>query len=126
MTDQSCVFCPMIAALEKAETYLWLSFPSVFAPAERPVSLEPEHVFERHPALVTFDPWESAVARLHEELAAVVAWGSRAPAHDAAMPSETLEMLRAEGVPEIAIARMMGGNAIELFRLPVPAPARAG
>jgi len=113
-------------ALEKAETYLWLSFPSVFAPAERPVSLEPEHVFERHPALVTFDPWESAVARLHEELAAVVAWGSRAPAHDAAMPSETLEMLRAEGVPEIAIARMMGGNAIELFRLPVPAPARAG
>jgi predicted TIM-barrel fold metal-dependent hydrolase len=113
-------------ALEKAETYLWLSFPSVFAPAERPVSLEPEHVFEQHPALVTFDPWETSVGRLHEELTGVVAWGSRSPAHDAAMPSETLEMLRANGVPESSIARMMGGNAIELFRLPVPAPAQAG
>jgi hypothetical protein len=42
------------------------------------------------------------------------------------MPSETLEMLRAEGVPESSIARMMGGNAIDLFRLPVPAAAQAG
>ena len=42
------------------------------------------------------------------------------------MPSETLQMLRAEGVPESSIARMMGGNAIDLFRLPLPAPARVG
>jgi predicted TIM-barrel fold metal-dependent hydrolase len=113
-------------ALEKAETYLWLSFPSVFAPAERPVSLEPEHVFERHPAVATFDPWETTVGRMHGEMADFVVWGSRAPAHDAAAPAETLAMLRAEGVPEDVIARMMGGNAIDLFRLPVSASAQVG
>ena len=44
-------------ALEKSETYLWLSpqFATAF------VCLEPEEVWERHPLIVSFDSWEESV-----------------------------------------------------------------
>ncbi|MGH7820258.1 MAG: hypothetical protein ACREQ9_10825, partial [Candidatus Binatia bacterium] len=96
-------------ALEKAETYLWLL--SNF----KDVSLEPEHVFFERPSLVTFDTWESTVARLHDTYGEVAAWGSRYPHHDASAPEEVLENLRRWNVPEPVVADYLGGNAARYF-----------
>ena len=98
-------------ALEKAETYLWLL--SNF----KDVSLEPEHVFFAHPALVTFDTWESSVARLPDTYGNVAAWGSRYPHHDASSPEEAIENLRKWKAPQDVVARYMGGNAAKQFAL---------
>ena len=66
-------------ALEKSETYLWLSpqFAMAF------VCLEPEEVWDRHPLVVSFDSWEESVAIMPDRLADKAAWGSRYPNHDA-------------------------------------------
>lgn len=96
-------------ALEKAETYLWLL--SNF----KDVSLEPEEVFFHHPTLVTFDTWESSVARLPETYGEVAAWGSRYPHHDASSPSEAIENLRKWKLADSVVADYMGGNAARMF-----------
>jgi predicted TIM-barrel fold metal-dependent hydrolase len=106
-------------AIEKAETYLWLSPTSVFSQA-MPVSLEPEDVWQAHPSLVGFDGWESAAARLPEHFAAKGAWGSRYPHHDASTPAEALALLDRYGVPAEVVDRMMGANAAALFGLRSP------
>ncbi|MGH7859363.1 MAG: amidohydrolase family protein [Candidatus Binatia bacterium] len=98
-------------ALEKAETYLWLL--SNF----KDVSLEPEHVFFERPSLVTFDTWESTVARLPDTYGEIAAWGSRYPHHDASSPDEALENLRKWNVPDPVIADYLGGNAARHFGL---------
>jgi predicted TIM-barrel fold metal-dependent hydrolase len=105
-------------ALEKAETYLWLSIPSVFMPPERPVTLEPEDVVAEHPLVVSFDSWESSVGALSDLFVDHAAWASRYPHHDATAPDEAIAMLRDHEVGEDDIARLMGGNAAQLFRLP--------
>lgn len=104
-------------ALEKSETYLWLSpqFATAF------VCLEPEEVWDRHPLVVSFDSWEQSVAIMPDRLGAKAAWGSRYPHHDAAGPDEALAMLRAAGVDEATVTRLLGGNATDLFDLKVPA-----
>ncbi len=102
--------------LEKAETYLWLG--SGFG-RSGPVSLEPEEVFHEHPVLTSFDSWETPVARMPDEFADIAGWGSRYPQHDTGTPEEAVTMLRAHGVDDAVIARLMGGNAIELFDLKV-------
>ena len=104
-------------ALEKSETYLWLSpqFAMAF------VCLEPEEVWDRHPLVVSFDSWEESVAIMPDRLADKAAWGSRYPNHDAAGPDEAIAMLEAHGVDAATIERLMGGNAADLFRLQVPA-----
>ena len=104
-------------ALEKSETYLWLSpqFAMAF------VCLEPEEVWDRHPLVVSFDSWEEAVAIMPDRLGDKAAWGSRYPNHDAAGPDEAITMLEAHGVDTAMIERLMGGNAADLFRLQVPA-----
>jgi predicted TIM-barrel fold metal-dependent hydrolase len=109
-------------ALEKAETYLWVSIPTVFAAPPDPVSLEPGEVFDEHPALVAFDGWETSVARLHDLFAPKAAWGSRYPQHDASTPAEAIAMLRANEASDETVERMMGRNAAELFRLPAVEP----
>lgn len=107
-------------ALEKAETYLWLSFASVL----EPVSLEPEDVFERQPVAVSFDSWERSVAAMPDLFAAKAAWGSRYPHHDAAGPDQARTMLEQYGVEDAVVDRLLGGNASELFGL--GAAVRAG
>lgn len=107
--------------LEKAETYLWLNGGMG---RNGPVSLEPEEVFGEHPVLTSFDSWEAPVARMPDVFERSAAWGSRYPNHDTGTPAEALGMLRAHGVPEGTIARLMGQNAIELFGLPVPVTTR--
>jgi predicted TIM-barrel fold metal-dependent hydrolase len=106
-------------ALEKAETYLWLSFSSFL----EPVSLEPEEIFERRAIGVTFDSWEETVAHLPSSILAKATWGSRYPHHDAAGPDEARSMLTGAGVDEATIDRLMGANAASLFGLTLPAPA---
>ncbi len=106
-------------ALEKCETYLWLS--PQFASAQ--VSLEPEEVWERHPIVVSFDGWEKPVARMPERLGTKAAWGSRYPHHDTSTPQEARAMLEAEGVEASTIEALLGGHAAELFRLEVPVQA---
>lgn len=106
-------------ALEKCETYLWLS--PQFGQAE--VSLEPEEVWERHPVVVSFDGWERPVGRMPDRLGSKAAWGSRYPEHDTSTPDEARSMLEHEGVDEATIAALMGGHAGELFRLEAPVRA---
>ena len=104
-------------ALEKAETYLWLSPQSVFAQSA-PVSLEPADVWEAHATLMSFDGWESSAARLPEEFARKAAWGSRYPHHDASTPAEAIALLERYRVPGDVAEAMLGGNARALFGLP--------
>lgn len=106
-------------ALEKCETYLWLS--PQFGHAA--VSLEPEEVWERHPLLVSFDGWEKPVARMPDRLGDKAAWGSRYPYHDTSTPAEARGMLEAEHVDSGMIDALLGGHAVDLFGLEVPARA---
>jgi predicted TIM-barrel fold metal-dependent hydrolase len=105
--------------LEKAETYLWLSIPGVLHPPERPVSLEPEDVVAEHPLLLSFDAWETPVARLVDELSAKAAFGSRYPHHDTGTPAEARTMLESNGVDAPTVERLFSANATSLFDLPV-------
>jgi predicted TIM-barrel fold metal-dependent hydrolase len=100
--------------LEKAETYLWLALQLAI-----PVSLEPGKVFAGgRPSLVTFDAWESAVARMPDVFAATAAWGSRYPHHDAAGPDEAIALQERHGVASEIAAALLGGNATRFFGLP--------
>lgn len=98
-------------ALEKAETYLWL-FSGI-----RDVSLEPEHVFFARPSLVSFDSWETPVARMPDVYENVAAWGSRYPNHDTGTVGEARETLAKYDVPEATVAKYLGGNAARHFGL---------
>ena len=109
--------------LEKAETYLWLSIPSVFTPPPRPVTLEPEDVVADHPLVVSFDSWESSIAELPDLYRHHAAWSSRYPQHDASAPADALALLGRSGVDAADIVRFMGANAAALFRLPAPTAA---
>jgi hypothetical protein len=100
-------------ALEKCETYLWLS-PQF---GRNVVSLEPEEVWDRHPVLVGFDGWEKSVARMPDRIGTKAAWGSRYPQHDTSTPAEARAMLEASSVDADTIERLLGGRAAELFRL---------
>ncbi len=101
-------------ALEKAETYLWL-FPGTL-----PVTLEPEELWLERSTLVTFDAWEDSVAILSDVYGRVGGYGSRYPHHDASTPAEALATLEKHGVAADVVARMMGGNAAELYGLAAP------
>ncbi|MEX0666391.1 MAG: amidohydrolase family protein [Acidimicrobiia bacterium] len=101
--------------LEKAETYLWLSIPGVLNPPENPVSLEPEDVIAEHPLLLSFDAWETPVARLVDEIAAKAAFGSRYPNHDTSTSAEARSMLGGNGIDQKTADALMGGNAAALF-----------
>jgi len=98
-------------ALEKSETYLWL-FSGI-----RDVSLEPEHVFFERPSLVSFDSWETPVARMPDVFGEVAAWGSRYPQHDTGTVEEALATFARHGVPETTRAKYLGGNAARHFGL---------
>jgi predicted TIM-barrel fold metal-dependent hydrolase len=98
-------------ALEKSETYLWL-FSGI-----RDVSLEPEHVFFQRPSLVSFDSWETPVARMPDVFGDVAAWGSRYPNHDTGTVEEARATLARYQVPDATAAKYLGGNAVRHFGL---------
>jgi hypothetical protein len=60
---------------------------------------------------VTFNTWESSVARLTDTYKDIAAWGSRYPHHDASAPEEAIENLRKWNVSDQVLAAYMGGNA---------------
>jgi uncharacterized protein len=98
-------------ALEKSETYLWL-FSGI-----RDVSLEPERVFFTRPSLVSFDSWETPVARMPDVFENVAAWGSRYPNHDTGTVDEARATMARYGVAETTVAKYLGENAIRHFGL---------
>jgi predicted TIM-barrel fold metal-dependent hydrolase len=101
----------VLLALEKAETYL------TFFMVDK-VCLEPEKIFLRRNYLVTFNPWERSIARLHDVVENVGAFGSRYPNHDTAAPAEMEQKLSAANVPQAVISKFMGGNASAVYGLP--------
>ena len=121
MTHGGASMIPLV--LEKAETYLWIAFSPTLGLSGEPVSLEPEELLEEHPFLVSFDSWETPVARMPDLFAQMAGWGSRYPHHDAAGAAEALEMLESHAVERPTIERLMGGNAIEVFNLDMAAHA---
>jgi predicted TIM-barrel fold metal-dependent hydrolase len=98
-------------ALEKSETYLWL-FSGI-----RDVSLEPGEVFFARPSLVSFDAWETPVARMPDVFGQVAAWGSRYPNHDTATVAEARATFARWELPEDVAAAYLGGNAARHFGL---------
>ena len=78
---------------------------------------QPFAFFFRHPSLVTFNTWESSVARMPDTYGGVAAWGSRYPHHDATAPDEAIANLRKWKVPDEVVAGYMGGNAARQFGL---------
>jgi predicted TIM-barrel fold metal-dependent hydrolase len=107
-------------ALEKAETYLWLSAATIFVSGD-PVCLEPEEVFERTRALVGFDGWESSAVRQTDFFGTKGAWGSRYPHHDATTPADAIALCERYQVPAEVVERLLGGNAADIFGLPLGA-----
>ena len=108
--------------LEKAETYLWLGGGPAVGLSGEPVSLEPEEILAKRDFLVSFDSYETPVARMPDVFSSIAGWGSRYPHHDATAPSEAIEILEQNGVDQSTIARLMGTNARDLFGLKVETP----
>jgi len=102
-------------AIDKAETYLWLSPGSMIGAA--PVCLEPQEVFDRSSVVVGFDGWESAVPRLRDFFARTGAWGSRYPYHDTSTPADAIALCEQYQTPAVTVEQLLGGNAAELFGL---------
>jgi predicted TIM-barrel fold metal-dependent hydrolase len=98
-------------ALEKTETYLWLSHQ------ERPVSLAPEELFQSRTCAVSFRAGDGSVRRMAAEFAPIAAFGSRYPNHDSGDAWQALEDLEAGGVPPALIERLMGANAARVLGL---------
>ena len=107
----------LTVALEKTETYLWLSHQ------EDPVSLDPEGVFYNRQNLIHFNASDSSVRRMPDVFEEIGAWGSRYPNHDAADAWEAIEDLRSGGVPEATIEKLMGGNVARVLGLKPAVPA---
>lgn len=88
------------------------------------VSLQPDKLFLARPSLLTFDAWESSVAALLDVYADVAAWGSRYPQHDTFPPQAAMELLESHGAPPDAVAKVMGGNALQFLGLDAPVVSR--
>jgi predicted TIM-barrel fold metal-dependent hydrolase len=100
---------PMLwLALEKAETYLsFYMFDDV--------TLESAELFASRPYLVTFYPWDASFISRNDMFQQMGCWGSRYPHHDASAPQEAVTKLEQAGVPDAAIAALMGANAARVY-----------
>ena len=96
-------------ALEKAETYLWLSHQ------EHPVSLNPEGVFHHRRNLITFPATDGSVRRMPDVFEQAGAWGSRYPGHDTSTAWDAARDLEEGGVPAPTIEKLMGANAARVL-----------
>ena len=106
-------------ALEKAETYLWLSHQA------EPVSLNPEGVFRHRQNLITFVSGDGTIRRTAGEFEELGAWGSRYPAHDTTTPVDAVRDLEAGGVPRPLIEKLMGGNTAKVLGIQAAPRAQA-
>lgn len=96
-------------ALEKIETYLWLSHQA------EPVSLEPEVLFFNRANLVSFESGDETVRWERGAYEGTGAWGSRYPNHDTGTAWDAIQRLREGGLSEPLIERLMGGNAVNVL-----------
>jgi predicted TIM-barrel fold metal-dependent hydrolase len=72
-------------------------------------------MWEEGNVMLGFDAEERLIQKLPENFAAKVVWGSRYPHHDTTSAWDAIAMLSNAHVAEATIARMLGGNAAELF-----------
>src|ERR1700737_22495 len=82
-----------------------------------PVSTEPEEMWEQGNVMLGFDAEERLIQKLPQDFAAKIVWGSRYPHHDATSAWDAIAKLRNAKVPDALIARMMGRNAADQFRI---------
>jgi predicted TIM-barrel fold metal-dependent hydrolase len=80
-----------------------------------PVRTDTEQMWEEGNVMLGFDAEERLIQKLPENFAAKVVWGSRYPHHDTTSAWDAIAMLSNAHVAEATIARMLGGNAAELF-----------
>ena len=62
-------------------------------------------------------PRERLIQKLPHLFAEKVVWGSRYPNQDTTTAWEAIETLRNSNIDDATIARMMGGNAAQQYRL---------
>ena len=92
-------------ALEKIETYLWLSRQT------RSVSLDASAVFERSDAFVSFNAGDGSISRMADYYRDKGVWGSRYPNHDTCDVWDTVSGLHANGVSDSTALQLTAGNA---------------
>ena len=80
-----------------------------------PIRTDPEVMWEEGSVLLGFDAEERLVQKLPEVFEEKATWGSRYPHHDTTEAPDAIARLREAGVGEVAISRMLGENAAELF-----------
>jgi predicted TIM-barrel fold metal-dependent hydrolase len=67
--------------------------------------------------MLGFDAEERLIQKLPQDFAAKIVWGSRYPHHDATSAWDAIAKLHNANVPNALIARMMGRNAADQFRI---------
>lgn len=78
------------------------------------VTVGPEEGFRRQ-GFVSFESDETIVFRLWDEFEDIGVWASDYPHFDAEDAWEAIDGMRAVGVPETAIAKLMGANAARMY-----------
>ena len=96
--------------LEKVETYVTLIPRHVI-----PVRTDAEEAFFESQAAIGFDADEVAVQRLPHRFEEKVVWESHYPNHDTTSAWDAIETLSRANLPESTIARMLGGNASQIY-----------
>ena len=86
----------------------------------KPISTEPEEMWEHGNVMLGFDAEERMIQKLPQDFAAKIVWGSRYPHHDTTSAADAIAQLRNAAVPEDLIARMMGGNAAAQLGVELP------
>ena len=92
-------------ALEKTETYLWLSPRQA-----EPVSLEPEDLFFNRQTFIAFNSGDGTIRRMHGLFEKTGVWSSHYPNHDTASAWEGITYLQEGGAPGSAVESMFGAN----------------
>ena len=82
-----------------------------------PVRTDVEEMWEEGKVMLGFDAEERLIQKLPHDFVEKVVWGSRYPHHDATSALDAIAMLSEARVEEPAIAKMLGGNAVEQFGL---------
>jgi predicted TIM-barrel fold metal-dependent hydrolase len=82
-----------------------------------PVRTDPEEMWEEGHVMLGFDAEERMIQELPHSYENKVVWGSRYPHHDTTSAWDAIQALTQARVERTVIARMMGENAREQFRL---------
>jgi predicted TIM-barrel fold metal-dependent hydrolase len=85
------------------------------------VRTDTEEMWKEGHVMLGFDAEERLIQKLPEQFADKIMWGSRYPHHDTTSAWDAIRTLSAARVAESTLARMLGGNAAEQFRVTLSA-----